>query len=353
MNRVPDGFITLKEAFSLLVERLPFGQFPAPRQFDDSNFNCPNRKFNEELYQSLSSLLSQRIGAESGGLDVFYWLDDWNQPDRVLPEHWRDSHWPERTFSGDNCQSFLDDSMAKYNGQVLITRKGPFIAWLDAISSNPEPRLPPDEDWITLTEAVTWIGFKHSISANQYGQVPGPGYFGLSCSESEARLKEACVLLTKKAAGGHIRISGRYVADMDSQPKTIPHILSDMECMAFCRFSHIDRMYPTDKVFPHFIDVRVNCAELLKAFPPLNMRFPHGYSYKAGLPGRPSIMDLVLQEFERRWMANEYAGSQQAEANALEEWVRLNHVNAPQKPKAKTIRNKIGPLVRAKTCPKL
>jgi hypothetical protein len=61
---------------------------------------------------------------------------------------------------------------------------------------------------------------------------------------------------------------------------------------------------------------------------------------KAGAPGRPSSMGIVMAEFERRRGNGGCESSRQAEADALAAWLAKNHPEAPTL-KAKSIFNKL------------
>jgi hypothetical protein len=141
MSRVPEGFITLQEAFQALIKRLPFRDFPAQLEVDNTNLDCPERKHNDALYESLFAFLSIKIGSEIDGLEVFYWQEDRSQPDRVLPEKWRKSWWPERNFISGQSKVPISDPMANYNGHILITKRDPFEAWLNSMSRERETHI--------------------------------------------------------------------------------------------------------------------------------------------------------------------------------------------------------------------
>jgi hypothetical protein len=61
---------------------------------------------------------------------------------------------------------------------------------------------------------------------------------------------------------------------------------------------------------------------------------------KTGAPGRPTSMGVVIAEFERRRTNEMCESSRDAEAKALEAWVKKTHPDLPA-PTAKTIRNKL------------
>lgn len=61
---------------------------------------------------------------------------------------------------------------------------------------------------------------------------------------------------------------------------------------------------------------------------------------KSGAPGRPSSMNLVLSEYQRRREAHTVESSARAEAKALETWLKSNHPKHPCLTE-KTIRNKL------------
>jgi hypothetical protein len=67
---------------------------------------------------------------------------------------------------------------------------------------------------------------------------------------------------------------------------------------------------------------------------------------RTGAPGRPSSMDIVLREAERRKETGKRAASKQAEAEALAIWLRETHPEAPPLT-AKTIRNRLAASVKA------
>lgn len=59
---------------------------------------------------------------------------------------------------------------------------------------------------------------------------------------------------------------------------------------------------------------------------------------RAGAPGRPSSMHLILNEFERRRAAGSCENSRSAEAERLAAWLKETHPDNPRAT-AKTIRN--------------
>jgi hypothetical protein len=68
--------------------------------------------------------------------------------------------------------------------------------------------------------------------------------------------------------------------------------------------------------------------------------------YRTGLPGRPTIRHLILDELRRRITAGEFHPTISAEAQALRQWTISNHseVSAPSD---KSIENLIRPLYNA------
>lgn len=81
-----------------------------------------------------------------------------------------------------------------------------------------------------------------------------------------------------------------------------------------------------------------------------------GEIYSTGLPGRPSSWSLIEDEFKRRWTAGErhkVTGDDGRElarewASVLRSWLNSEHPKAA-KPTEKTIRNKLGPILRKLT----
>ncbi len=62
--------------------------------------------------------------------------------------------------------------------------------------------------------------------------------------------------------------------------------------------------------------------------------------YRTGLPGKPSIKHLIVQEFRCRGESGDYELTLKAEAQALHEWAKDKHPKAPT-PTPKTIENHI------------
>lgn len=63
---------------------------------------------------------------------------------------------------------------------------------------------------------------------------------------------------------------------------------------------------------------------------------------KSGAPGRPSSMDLVLEEFKRRRESGKLEPTKQAMAESLCNWLNQTHLHEA-KLTAKTIKNKLPP----------
>lgn len=69
--------------------------------------------------------------------------------------------------------------------------------------------------------------------------------------------------------------------------------------------------------------------------------------YRTGAPGRPTSMQFVLAEFDRRFADGLAEESVTREAEALAAWLKRAHPHAPQLT-AKAIKNKIGPQFRTR-----
>jgi hypothetical protein len=69
--------------------------------------------------------------------------------------------------------------------------------------------------------------------------------------------------------------------------------------------------------------------------------------YDSGTPGRPTSMHLVRMEFEARYNRGQTAQSITLEADALAEWLRKAHPDAPPL-KPKTIRNQLAEAFRGR-----
>lgn len=62
--------------------------------------------------------------------------------------------------------------------------------------------------------------------------------------------------------------------------------------------------------------------------------------YRSGLPGRPTVKQLIIAEFDRRMSSGQALGSLPAEARELSDWAFTNHPQAPA-PSPRTIENQI------------
>ena len=73
--------------------------------------------------------------------------------------------------------------------------------------------------------------------------------------------------------------------------------------------------------------------------------------YHTGVPGRPSIGQLIVVEFKRRSEAEERSPTLHAEAKVLQDWAKSEHSEAPT-PTVGTIENQIRSLYRQATSKK-
>lgn len=68
--------------------------------------------------------------------------------------------------------------------------------------------------------------------------------------------------------------------------------------------------------------------------------FAEALDYRTGAPGRPSPMHLVEEEHRARWARGEAETGITAESEALADWLRTEHPQAPPL-RPKTIANKL------------
>jgi hypothetical protein len=64
-------------------------------------------------------------------------------------------------------------------------------------------------------------------------------------------------------------------------------------------------------------------------------------SYRTGLPGRPSLKNLIQRELERRASTGEMLKTLAAESRALSDWAAANYSEAPSLPTSRSIENQI------------
>jgi hypothetical protein len=108
------------------------------------------------------------------------------------------------------------------------------------------------------------------------------------------------------------------------------------------------RVVPVREVFAAILaqnpSLRIYCgARPLVKDEHVEVLFPqtlYDVPQRSGAPGKPSSMHIVLNEHKRRHDAGETASSREAEAEALEAWLKSAHPAAP-KATAKTIRGNL------------
>jgi hypothetical protein len=156
------------------------------------------------------------------------------------------------------------------------------IAWLPAT-------LPPDNAFVTLSHAVSWIAFQHSVDGPHLSDALGIGEHRdpLDADEdakNDNAIEDAIMRLTDRGSVGAIEIRGRHFRDVLHNEYEIFTIRIDPVRLADFRwFDSLDDSlhrglglawdrsrrqlcYPGDD--RHFRFVTVNRAELLQEFPP-------------------------------------------------------------------------------------
>lgn len=166
----------------------------------------------------------------------------------------------------------------------------PFSQGLDL----PSIQLPPVQFFVTLSHAVSWIAFRHSIDGPQLSVELGIGkYRNPSDAADDARKDEAVAdavkQLTDFGAAGAIEILGRCFRDVgDDEIEIFTERIPALRLADYRWFDTLDDslhrglglawdhsrrqpFYPRDE--RHYRFVTVNRAELLRDFPP-NSRPP-------------------------------------------------------------------------------
>jgi hypothetical protein len=241
--------------------------------------------------------------------------------------------------------------------QVLVPREQVLKLWKPAPARRPV-ELPPvvrpdDPGYMTVFHALLWIATRGGVEPFEPGDV--------------GRWREAFDYLMPEIASGHVALTGRRVG---GEPEVVPpHVV------AYCRFdppfadTSDDLPFGTDlylRSFPYLDDehwrngfddalivghderwnrLMVPKADVRKVWP-FNMQ-----PRKSGAPGRPSAMDLVEKEFQRRVAAGELKETLAAQSKVLAGWLQDNHPGEPPLT-PKTIENKLRESYRAARPPK-
>lgn len=165
---------------------------------------------------------------------------------------------------------------------------------------------PPDTQFVTLSEAISWIAFQHSMTATQLAAALGMGEWdlcfdtldnaesdavqpvhslrrGLVGPEGDSALAQAVERLTDVASGGEIEIRGRFFRSVLEDDRQILIKVISQEALSNYRQFDVfaDALYRGNGLawgadrrdFPattddHFRDVIVRRSQLLQHFPP-------------------------------------------------------------------------------------
>jgi hypothetical protein len=207
-----------------------------------------------------------------------------------------------------------------------------------------QPEIRPDgPGYMDLTDAACWI-------ATEGGKV---GFF----YRDKERWRPAFEKLLPAVASGEIEVIGRHSGDLAAQIIGA-HFASITVEYPYEGEVHLNLMFgekPHVKCWGGWDDERERYIDELwvgdrKLYSHLQVRKEHVFKlwpfksdeaqYKSGGPGRPTSINLVMQEFRSRLDRGVTASSITVESEALAKWLKEHHPDAPQL-KPKTIRNHI------------
>jgi hypothetical protein len=146
--------------------------------------------------------------------------------------------------------------------------------------------MPPERQFVTLSEALTWIAFGVSMDGDQLHEVLSQERFGEH--DSQKAIKNAVRLLTEIGSGGKIVLWGKHQSRQhDDEEKLLTRVIEPVLLADYRQFSYLDDELRHGEGFPFgrdadgtvfdqilgagrkdsFVQVRVNRAQLLHEFP--------------------------------------------------------------------------------------
>lgn len=154
-------------------------------------------------------------------------------------------------------------------------------------------QLPPDEPFVTLSHAVSWIAFQHSMDGPRLSVALAIGKLRPASDAVRDALRDEAIAdavkrLTDLGSAGSIEIRGRHFRDvLDDENEIFTEQIPPVRLADFRWFDTLDDSlhrgaglswdrsrrelcYPPDD--RHFRFVKVNRAELLREFPPKPIR---------------------------------------------------------------------------------
>lgn len=199
---------------------------------------------------------------------------------------------------------FLPDDWQRWSAHPVFLNREAFMAWIEGqdltdlagLPTLPAPfdgashplkvrkRLPPDNPFVTLSEALSWIAFGFSMDNDQLDQaVQAHAIDGV---DMEQELATAVAKLASKAAGDLIELRGKYVERRGADEATVR--TKRIEPESFEDFAQFDILYDglaygsgltwlqSGSALAHifydgqrdsFRKVKVKRADLMKQFP--------------------------------------------------------------------------------------
>lgn len=198
---------------------------------------------------------------------------------------------------------FLPEEWQRWSGHSVYLDRDAFTEWLNHQSwhdpaglpalpppydaqSKPElvkKRLPPDTPFVTLSEALTWIGFGFALDRDSLDRAISGHAF--DATDPHAALADALAKLTARASGKQIGARGKYVESHSTDQNKV--LTEPIDPVRFEDFAQFDILYDglrygtglawegrkntLDGVLHDrrdaFRSVKVNRADLLKLFP--------------------------------------------------------------------------------------
>jgi hypothetical protein len=170
-------------------------------------------------------------------------------------------------------------------------------------------RLPPSEIFITLSQAVSWIAFRHSIEGSALSALIGIGKLRtLAEADRDTRLDDAITSamkrLTDLGSGGIIEIRGRYYRDvLDDEIRIFTRRIPTVRLADYRWFDTLDdslfrglglawgqdrrELHYPPRDEGHYRFVTVKCADLMREFPADPAEPLEGHDVGSAVDGEP------------------------------------------------------------------
>lgn len=165
------------------------------------------------------------------------WLEGRLPLDVLLPDEWLRWHCGHVFLDLAQLEGWMkSQDLASIEG--LVPLPGPFD-----VPSRPDRvthRLPPDQPFVGLSEALSWIAFGVSLGNGALKDAISAHALG-SAAEMQSRVADAVAKLTQLASGDQIAMRGRYFANHAVDENTV--LTEPIEPIRLADFRQFDDLY--------------------------------------------------------------------------------------------------------------